>query len=252
MDDWRSYDGVAETYERVHAPRLRGGGSRPAGVGGRARGRARPGRGHRDRRGRADRRGRRARAVGIDESPACFGWPGGCVPRWGWRPQKPSTFRSPTASSTPSWGTSCWRISPRYQTALFDIIRVMRPGGRVAFSSWSDGVDAYQEAWREMVESVVPREMLAPGLRRGRARAREVPPPRGRGGGADRRRSAPQSRRPASEATLAMPRALTLTVLNDNPPVVKSIAAPTAREPLDLGPSSLDLQLRRPAARTNW
>jgi ubiquinone/menaquinone biosynthesis C-methylase UbiE len=27
MDDWRSYDGVAETYERINAPRL----AQPAG-----------------------------------------------------------------------------------------------------------------------------------------------------------------------------------------------------------------------------
>ena len=32
----------------------------------------------------------------------------------------------------------------KYETALFDMMRVLQPGGRVAFSSWSDGVDAYQ------------------------------------------------------------------------------------------------------------
>ena len=50
----------------------------------------------------------------------------------------------------------------KVETALFDIARVLRVGGRVGFTSWTDGVDAYQQAWREMVESVVPREMLAP------------------------------------------------------------------------------------------
>ncbi|MDH4111096.1 MAG: methyltransferase domain-containing protein [Actinomycetota bacterium] len=50
----------------------------------------------------------------------------------------------------------------KVETALFDITRVLRGGGRIAFSSWADGVDAYQQTWRELIESVVPREMLAP------------------------------------------------------------------------------------------
>ena len=50
----------------------------------------------------------------------------------------------------------------KVETALFDVIRVVRRGGRVAFSAWADGPDAYQGAWREMIESVVPREMLQP------------------------------------------------------------------------------------------
>jgi ubiquinone/menaquinone biosynthesis C-methylase UbiE len=48
----------------------------------------------------------------------------------------------------------------RVETALHDTIRVTRPGGRVAFSTWSDGPDAFQQAWTELVESVVPREVL--------------------------------------------------------------------------------------------
>ncbi len=50
----------------------------------------------------------------------------------------------------------------KYDTALFELRRVLKAGGRVGFSSWHDGVDAYQEAWRELIEGVVPREMLAP------------------------------------------------------------------------------------------
>ena len=48
----------------------------------------------------------------------------------------------------------------KVDTALFDVTRVLKPGGRIAFSAWSDGLDAYQETWRELIESVVPREML--------------------------------------------------------------------------------------------
>jgi SAM-dependent methyltransferase len=50
----------------------------------------------------------------------------------------------------------------KVETALFDIDRVLRAGGRIGFTSWADGVDAYQQTWREMIESVVPREILAP------------------------------------------------------------------------------------------
>ena len=60
MDDWRSYDDVAETYERVHAPRF----AEPArdlrGAGRRRRGPARARRRHRHRRRRRGRRGRSA------------------------------------------------------------------------------------------------------------------------------------------------------------------------------------------------
>jgi ubiquinone/menaquinone biosynthesis C-methylase UbiE len=48
------------------------------------------------------------------------------------------------------------------QTGLFDAIRVLRPGGRLAMSAWADGPDAFQAAFLEMVESVVPRELLEP------------------------------------------------------------------------------------------
>ena len=41
----------------------------------------------------------------------------------------------------------------KVETALFDIARVLRLGGRIGFTSWTDGVDAYQQTWRELVES---------------------------------------------------------------------------------------------------
>jgi SAM-dependent methyltransferase len=50
----------------------------------------------------------------------------------------------------------------RYETALFDMMRVLKPGGRVALTSWSDVKDDLQATWGEMLESVVPREMLEP------------------------------------------------------------------------------------------
>jgi SAM-dependent methyltransferase len=50
----------------------------------------------------------------------------------------------------------------KLETALFDVRRVLRPTGRVGFTAWSDTKDAFQETWLELVENVVPRDMLAP------------------------------------------------------------------------------------------
>ncbi|MGH2641430.1 MAG: class I SAM-dependent methyltransferase, partial [Actinomycetota bacterium] len=50
----------------------------------------------------------------------------------------------------------------KVETALFDVRRVLRPDGRVGFTAWADGKDAFQDAWLELVENVVPRDMLAP------------------------------------------------------------------------------------------
>jgi SAM-dependent methyltransferase len=54
----------------------------------------------------------------------------------------------------------------RPETAVFDLIRVLRGGGRIALSAWSDGPDAYTEAWRELIFEVVPRELLEPSIER--------------------------------------------------------------------------------------
>ena len=50
----------------------------------------------------------------------------------------------------------------KVETALFDLTRVLVPGGRVGFTTWSDGKDAFQDAWTELIETVIPRDMLAP------------------------------------------------------------------------------------------
>jgi SAM-dependent methyltransferase len=54
----------------------------------------------------------------------------------------------------------------RVDTALFDLLRVTRPGGRQAFTAWADANDAFLEAWLELVGRVVPREMLEPTMSR--------------------------------------------------------------------------------------
>lgn len=162
MGDWRTYDDVAETYERVHAPRL----AEVArdlvemvdvddrvrvldvgtGTGVAAQAAADAG----------------ATVVGIDESTEMLR-----VARRE-RPKVPVAaalaidLPFPPARFDAVLGSFVLAHFDKVETALYDITRVLRPGGRVGFSSWSDGVDTYQQVWRELVESVVPRDLLAP------------------------------------------------------------------------------------------
>jgi ubiquinone/menaquinone biosynthesis C-methylase UbiE len=162
VTDWRTYDDVAETYERVHAPRfaevardllqlaeLPGGGRiLDVGTGTGVAAQAAAEAGH--------------AVVGADESPGMLAV-GHRV-----RPALPLVAATaidlpfPDRSFDAVVGSFVLAHFTKVETALFDAIRVLSGGGRVAFSSWADGVDDYQLAWREQVESVVPREMLAP------------------------------------------------------------------------------------------
>ena len=71
----------------------------------------------------------------------------------------------------------------RPETALFDMMRVLKPGGRVALTSWSDVKDDLQDTWGELVGDVVPKRDARAGVGRCRAGARAVRrPPGGRTG----------------------------------------------------------------------
>jgi ubiquinone/menaquinone biosynthesis C-methylase UbiE len=162
MSDWRTYDGVAETYERVHASRLadvardllemtglqRGSRVLDVGTGTGVAAQVFADDGH--------------RVAGIDESLEML--------RIARRVRPGVPVAAAQALDLPfgaevfdaAVGNFVLAHFNKVDTALFDVIRVLKTGGKVAFSSWADGVDAYQETWREMVESVVPREMLAP------------------------------------------------------------------------------------------
>jgi ubiquinone/menaquinone biosynthesis C-methylase UbiE len=162
MDDWRSYDGVAETYERVHTPRFLdvardlvalaavADGDRAADIG--------TGTGV----VAEVLKERGATAVGIDTSLGMLR-----VAR-SVRPAVPvvaaQAIDLPFRDGAFDVVTGNFVLAHfrKYQTALFDLARVLRPGGRLAMSSWSDPPDAFQAAFMEQVESVVPREMLAP------------------------------------------------------------------------------------------
>ena len=157
MDDWRTYDGVAEKYERIHAPRMaeiardlvafagvtEGGRVLDVGTG---------------------------TGVAAEAAAGVVG-PGGVVAvdvsvpmlaqaakvRPGLHlvaaeaidlPFRDAVFDAVTANLVVSHFT-------KYQTALFDILRVLRPGGRFAMSSWADGPDLLQRTWTELVETTV-------------------------------------------------------------------------------------------------
>ncbi|HEY6566159.1 MAG TPA: methyltransferase domain-containing protein [Actinomycetota bacterium] len=162
MDDWRTYDDVAEIYERVHAPHFlevardlvaQASIGEPdlildvgTGTGIAAETAA----------------GAGASVAGIDESIGMLRVARRERPKVAVvaaeaidLPFGPSTFDAVI-------GTFVLAHFTKYDTALFELRRVLKMGGRVGFSSWHDGVDAYQDAWRELIESVVPREMLAP------------------------------------------------------------------------------------------
>lgn len=162
MDDWRTYDAVADVYDRVHAPRFAeaardlvaaaevGAGQRVLDIG--------TGTGV----GSEAIRAAGGAAVGVDRSFAML------AAGHRSRPGLPVVaaeaidlpFRDRTFDAV--LGNFVLAHFAKVETALFDLRRVLRPQGRIGFTAWADGKDAYQEAWLELVEEVVPRDMLEP------------------------------------------------------------------------------------------
>ena len=48
----------------------------------------------------------------------------------------------------------------RYETALFDMVRVLKPGGRLGLTAWGPGEDEFSRAWRELAEQYAGPELL--------------------------------------------------------------------------------------------
>ena len=195
MDDWRSYDDVAETYERVHASRFVQVADdlvAQAGIGeghllldiGTGTGIAAEA---------ATKVG--ARVVGIDESMGML--------RVARRQRPAEAVAAAEAIDLPfrdgvfdaAIGSFVLAHFTKYETAIFDAMRVLKLGGTIGFSSWSDGVDAYQTAWSELVEIGGAARDPRARLRRGQALARQVPQTRPDRRGADRRRAPPRAHR---------------------------------------------------------
>jgi len=160
---WRSYDDVAETYERVHAPHL-------AEVGRDLVALARPSAG-----GSAldvgtgtgvtadaatDLVGDAGVSVGVDISLEMMlaGRPARPRPRFVGGEVIDLPFRDATFEIVT--GNFVLHHFTRYETALFDMLRVLRPGGRLAVSAWGPGLDDLERTWRSLVEQAVGPEML--------------------------------------------------------------------------------------------
>jgi ubiquinone/menaquinone biosynthesis C-methylase UbiE len=47
-----------------------------------------------------------------------------------------------------------------YDTALFDMLRVLRPGGRIGVATWAAGQDEFLRTWQEVAEEFADRRML--------------------------------------------------------------------------------------------
>jgi ubiquinone/menaquinone biosynthesis C-methylase UbiE len=167
MQDWRSYDDVAETYERVHAHPFRepardllalahvGPGARVldlgtgTGVAGEL---------------ALDLVGPTGTVVGVDESVGMLRVAAAARPavRVGAALAIDLPFRAGAFDAV--IGNFVLAHFTKVDTALFDVIRVTTRGGRIGFSAWADGPDAFQETWLELVYSVVPKEMIEPSV----------------------------------------------------------------------------------------
>lgn len=53
----------------------------------------------------------------------------------------------------------------RYETALFDLLRVLRPGGSLAGSTWAKGEDELARRWRSLVEETTGPELVRSALK---------------------------------------------------------------------------------------
>ena len=158
--DWRSYDDVAEIYERVHAPRF----AEPArdlvalagvapgwkvldvGTGTGVVGAAAIATG--------------AEVVGVDPSPGML-----AVARRQ-RPELPVYEAEAIDLPFPAGSFDCVLAGfvvahfAKPDTALFDVLRVTRPGGTIAVSAWADRQDTFTSTWLDLVHDVVPKEVL--------------------------------------------------------------------------------------------
>lgn len=166
MDDWRTYDRVAETYERVHAPRFAepardlaalaavnegsqvldvGTGTGVAAEAARALG---------------------ATTVGVDPSEPMLEVARDRRPGIPFFAAEAIDLPFPDARFDATLANFVLAHFTKVETALFDMIRVTKPGGVIAVTTWTDGRDAFTDTWRQLVATVVPDDMLEQTLAR--------------------------------------------------------------------------------------
>lgn len=159
--DWRSYDGVADLYERTRAPiheapardlvdRIAppvGGRFLDVGTGtGVAAEAARAAMG-------AD-----GIVVGIDPSVEMLRW----ARRRGALTVAAEAIDLPFRDGTFDAVSASFVIFlfQRYETGLFDMVRVLRPGGRLGVTTWGERSDEFATTWRETAESFTGPQLL--------------------------------------------------------------------------------------------
>ena len=159
--DWRSYDAIAEVYARVHAPQTAipaadlveitpvSAGSRvlDVGTGTGVVARAAVARGA-------------ALVVGIDPSLsmlAAAGREGGGA-LYAAAEAIDLPFRAGTFDAVLS-GFALTHFA-KVDTALFDMLRVLKAGGRLGVATWGPGGDEFTRAWNEVAERFAEHEIL--------------------------------------------------------------------------------------------
>lgn len=156
--DWRSYDEVAEAYDRVRSPVHEAPardlvaaveiaeGERLLDVGTGT--------------GLAARSAAAGTSVGIDISP---GMARVARERGLRRVVVGAAIDLPFRDGTFDAVVSAFvlHLVPKYETALFDMVRVLRRGGRLGLATWVAADDEFTRTWRRLAESFATREMLA-------------------------------------------------------------------------------------------
>jgi len=163
--DWRSYGSVAAEYVRVLEPRTtppatelvemigvpRGARALDVGTGTGVAARS-----------AAKAAGSGGVVVGVDPSVAMLAQAAGRgnpAPRFAAAEAIDLPFRDGTFGVV----TACFALShfTRYQTALYDMLRVLAPGGRIGAASWGPGDDEFTRTWDEVAEEFAEHEILA-------------------------------------------------------------------------------------------
>ena len=162
MDDWRSYDAVATAYERANGARLAAPARDLIAMVGDLPPETRVldvGTGTGITASEASKAGA-AVVVGVDPSVPMLAT--GAAARNGFHPVAGRAIDLPFRDASFDVVTASFVLNhfARYGTALFDMVRVLRSGGRIAVATWGPGVDELQRAWRELVSTVVGGDML--------------------------------------------------------------------------------------------
>jgi ubiquinone/menaquinone biosynthesis C-methylase UbiE len=168
MSDWRSYDRVAETWERLNAPRNAvvardlllladiEPGARALDVGTGTGALA----------GVAAELTSERRVVGVDVSPAMLAVAAHTHPDVRFLAAQAMDLPFRDGRFDIVAGNFVLHHFPRPSTALFDMLRVLRAGGRLALSTWGPGEDDLDKTWRELVEEIVGPDLARDAVRR--------------------------------------------------------------------------------------